>query len=74
MFYKGFIFLTTLLVVAVCENSPEKRQVLENGDLVFAHVLYRHGDRTIIEPYPLDPWKNPKYWPTGWGQLTNVRY
>ncbi|XP_065372417.1 prostatic acid phosphatase isoform X3 [Calliphora vicina] len=42
------------------------------GKLVFAHVLYRHGDRTPIEPYPTDPWRDLKYWPTGWGQLTNI--
>lgn len=33
--------------------------------------LYRHGDRTPVEPYPSDPYRDPKYWPTGWGQLTN---
>ncbi|XP_037885224.1 prostatic acid phosphatase isoform X2 [Glossina fuscipes] len=43
-----------------------------NQELIFAHVLYRHGDRTPIEPYPTDPWGDLKYWPTGWGQLTNI--
>uniref|UniRef100_A0A1I8P6L9 acid phosphatase n=1 Tax=Stomoxys calcitrans TaxID=35570 RepID=A0A1I8P6L9_STOCA len=42
------------------------------GKLVFAHVLFRHGDRTPIDPYPTDPWNNPSDWPTGWGQLTNT--
>uniref|UniRef100_A0A1I8NCK5 acid phosphatase n=1 Tax=Musca domestica TaxID=7370 RepID=A0A1I8NCK5_MUSDO len=42
------------------------------GKLVFAHVIYRHGDRTPIEPYPTDPWRKPEFWPTGWGQLTNT--
>lgn len=36
--------------------------------------LYRHGDRTPIDPYPNDPWKNNSLWPTGWGQLTTVSY
>lgn len=40
--------------------------------LLFAHVLYRHGDRTPIEPYPSDPWKDPSHWTAGWGQLTNA--
>lgn len=34
--------------------------------------IFRHGDRTPVDPYPTDPWNNRKYWPTGWGQLTNV--
>lgn len=38
----------------------------------FLEQIYRHGDRTPIEPYPNDPWGDTKYWPTGWGQLTNV--
>ncbi|EDV44076.2 uncharacterized protein Dana_GF16215, isoform A [Drosophila ananassae] len=42
------------------------------GQLKFVHVIYRHGDRTPVDPYPTDPWNNRKYWPTGWGQLTNL--
>ncbi|CAD6992511.1 unnamed protein product [Ceratitis capitata] len=42
------------------------------GKLIFSHVLFRHGDRTPIEPYPTDPWKNREYWPVGWGELTNI--
>ncbi|XP_077302099.1 lysosomal acid phosphatase-like [Arctopsyche grandis] len=34
-------------------------------------ILYRHGDRTPVDPYPLDPWRNPSYWPVGFGQLTD---
>lgn len=44
----------------------------DGGKLVFATILYRHGDRTPIEPYPTDPYKSPSYWNhTRWGQLTN---
>ena len=25
-----------------------------------------------VEPYPLDPYKDPSNWPNGFGQLTNV--
>ncbi|XP_073817292.1 acid phosphatase 1 isoform X3 [Musca autumnalis] len=42
------------------------------GKIVFSHVIFRHGDRTPIEPYPTDPWRKPEFWPTGWGQLTNI--
>lgn len=36
--------------------------------------LFRHGDRTPIDPYPMDPWKDRENWPEGYGQLTNVSY
>ncbi|XP_052836682.1 prostatic acid phosphatase isoform X2 [Drosophila gunungcola] len=42
------------------------------GQLKFVHVIYRHGDRTPVDPYPTDPWGDLNYWPTGWGQLTNL--
>ncbi|EFX74587.1 hypothetical protein DAPPUDRAFT_56978, partial [Daphnia pulex] len=32
--------------------------------------LYRHGDRTPVRPYPLDPYLNLTHWPVSWGQLT----
>ncbi|CAG9861469.1 unnamed protein product [Phyllotreta striolata] len=34
-------------------------------------VIFRHGDRTPIKPYPNDPYKDKSYWPVGFGQLTN---
>ncbi|KAL1115881.1 hypothetical protein AAG570_006170 [Ranatra chinensis] len=33
--------------------------------------MFRHGDRTPIDPYPNDPYRNNSLWPVGWGQLTN---
>lgn len=42
------------------------------GELIFAHVFFRHGARTPITPYPTDPWRDAKHWPEGWGQLTDV--
>lgn len=35
--------------------------------------LFRHGDRTPIDPYPNDPYNNETLWPVPFGQLTNVR-
>lgn len=44
----------------------------DGGKLIFATILYRHGDRTPIDPYPSDPYKSPTFWNhTRWGQLTN---
>lgn len=33
--------------------------------------MHRHGDRNEL-PYLKSPWKNKKYWPGGYGQLTDV--
>ena len=33
-------------------------------------VLFRHGDRTPVDPYPNDPFKDRSNWPVGFGQLT----
>lgn len=50
----------------------EKSADDDGGRLVFAAVLYRHGDRTPLDPYPTDPYKSPSFWNhTHWGQLTN---
>jgi len=39
--------------------------------LQLVHLLYRHGDRTPIKPYPTDPYKDSSHWPVGFGQLTS---
>lgn len=53
------------------EGSGSGRAVA-NNELIFATVLYRHGDRTPIDPYPTDPYKSPTFWNhTHWGHLTN---
>ncbi|PZC80438.1 hypothetical protein B5X24_HaOG214740 [Helicoverpa armigera] len=40
--------------------------------VIYAAVIYRHGDRTPVDPYPTDPWKNESIWPVKFGQLTNT--
>ncbi|XP_031638619.1 lysosomal acid phosphatase-like [Contarinia nasturtii] len=42
----------------------------ENDQLIFAHVIYRHGDRSPNKSYPNDPYSSEHLWPDGWGQLT----
>ncbi|XP_023166403.2 prostatic acid phosphatase [Drosophila hydei] len=62
-----------LLVISIwcLEVGSTDVQTSLPGQLKFAHVIYRHGDRMPVDPYPTDPWNDRKYWPTGWGQLTN---
>lgn len=38
----------------------------------YAAIIYRHGDRTPVDMYPTDPWKNESFWPVKFGQLTNT--
>uniref|UniRef100_A0A336M3V2 acid phosphatase n=1 Tax=Culicoides sonorensis TaxID=179676 RepID=A0A336M3V2_CULSO len=61
-----------ILLILITVQIIRADEVLEKGKLIFAHILYRHGDRTPIEPYPNDPHKNVSEWPVGWGQLTNL--
>uniref|UniRef100_A0A1B6CBF9 Acid phosphatase n=2 Tax=Clastoptera arizonana TaxID=38151 RepID=A0A1B6CBF9_9HEMI len=43
---------------------------LDNGSLVLVSIIFRHGDKTPTESYASDPYKDDKFWPEGWGQLT----
>lgn len=47
---------------------------LSFGEKVFkyAAVIYRHGDRTPVDLYPTDPWRNESLWPVKFGELTNT--
>lgn len=40
------------------------------GSVILVNVVFRHGDRNPIDPYPNDPYRNLSYWPEGYGQLT----
>jgi len=39
--------------------------------LRMVHLVFRHGDRTPIDPYPTDPHKSNTSWPVSLGQLTS---
>ncbi|KAK2727676.1 prostatic acid phosphatase-like [Artemia franciscana] len=60
------ILILFLMLCAACCYEKNDTSTLE-----LVHILFRHGDRTPINPYPNDPYKDPVYWPMGWGQLTN---
>ncbi|KAF2883594.1 hypothetical protein ILUMI_22589 [Ignelater luminosus] len=57
------IYYFTILCVLIL-----KEQHVATDTLKLVHVLFRHGDRTPTQTYTNDP---HKYWPEGWGQLTN---
>lgn len=67
------LFVKLLLIVtALARISYAENWVGDSGNLIFASVIYRHGDRTPLATYPTDPYANPAFWDDGWGQLTNV--
>lgn len=61
---------TVFLLLGVTANVVYATPVDPRGDLIFSHVLYRHGDRTPSEPYPTDPYADPSNWPVPFGALT----
>ncbi|XP_055697004.1 prostatic acid phosphatase isoform X2 [Phlebotomus papatasi] len=70
------MFLTQsigVLLVGLLSLIGVSGTVEKTGKLVFAHVMFRHGDRTPIDPYPNDPYGTASAWDgVDWGQLTNV--
>lgn len=62
-------FYKILLVVTVVVPNSFSSNMTDN--LISVVVIFRHGDRTIIRPYPTDPYANASYWPEGFGQLVN---
>ncbi|KYM98697.1 Lysosomal acid phosphatase [Cyphomyrmex costatus] len=62
------LFVLTSVLATSCSGTGD----LDLGTIVFANVLYRHGDRTPIAPHANDPYKNESLWPVPFGQLTNI--
>lgn len=59
--------MISLLLVILCATNIYGEETVK-----FAAVIFRHGDRTPVAPYPNDPWKNESLWPVKFGQLTNM--
>nr|CAH7728383.1 unnamed protein product [Callosobruchus chinensis] len=64
MLYSVFIYF------CICIFFPTV--YTKEDELTAVIVIYRHGARTPIKPYPNDPYKNESIWPVGFGQLTNI--
>lgn len=71
------VSLATLFFFPGCSAGREvDRQGAPAGsgdplEVVFVTVIYRHGDRTPVDVYPTDPYKDRSNWPVGFGQLTS---
>lgn len=62
-----FVLFVLGVVVTVYATSVDLR-----GELIFSHILYRHGDRTPVLTYPTDPYSAASNWPMPLGVLTNT--
>lgn len=58
--------------IALFQNSSAYNSADDLGTVIFANLLFRHGDRTPVDPYPNDPYRNESLWPVPFGQLTNL--
>lgn len=67
-----FLLFSFCFFVSVGSLLTSNRRTNGNGNtLQQVHIIFRHGDRAPISPYPNS--LNLKYvWPFGLGQLTNV--
>lgn len=68
-----FIVMNAVLVESTSECVRTSEYSSGRDELVCAQVVYRHGNRSIINTYPNDPYQGEKWWPNGEGELTNVR-
>ncbi|XP_055300691.1 prostatic acid phosphatase-like [Sitodiplosis mosellana] len=69
--------LTTYIQSTLCDLSSKtsnkpSNESSEDDELVFAQIIYRHGNRSILYTYPNDPYKNESFWPGGYGIITNA--
>ena len=53
---RSLLFFMPILNVGVCLNNEAEQQV------VLAIALFRHGDRTPVDTYPNDPYKEESNW------------
>lgn len=67
----GFLLIFGIRLV-FCNSK--NRESIKKDELVFAHVIFRHGNRNLLDnsTYATDPFKYESFWPEGFGQLTNA--
>ncbi|KAL4717776.1 hypothetical protein ACJJTC_000925 [Scirpophaga incertulas] len=59
--HKSSVLFTLLISSSFCLETVK-----------YAAVIYRHGDRTPVDPYPTDPYRNESLWPVKFGELTKT--
>jgi len=59
-----------ILLLSKCTSIDAGDNSESDLKLQLVQLLFRHGDRNPIDPYPNDPYKNESFWPEGYGQLT----
>ncbi|XP_012268558.2 prostatic acid phosphatase [Athalia rosae] len=65
MSQKSFVIIICALGISLAEH-------IDLGSVIFANILFRHGDRTPVDPYSTDPYANESLWPVPFGDLTNL--
>ncbi|BES92139.1 acid phosphatase [Nesidiocoris tenuis] len=77
LFGTAMILATGLLIyiVGFSRSHPayeKEHDALEDvfGPVQYINILYRHGARTPDSYLPTDPYNDIKFWPEGFGQLT----
>ena len=62
------MWLALVFLAAVSSSSSsttaadESDSLSSSSSLQFVVLIYRHGDRTPINPYPTDPYKDVSNW------------
>ncbi|XP_055301170.1 prostatic acid phosphatase-like [Sitodiplosis mosellana] len=71
-----YMVLVLLFIHGTFSSSSQisEGEAVENDQLLFAHVIFRHGDRSPLKPYPNDPYKGVEFFPGGFGQVTKVSF
>ncbi|XP_034944718.1 prostatic acid phosphatase-like [Chelonus insularis] len=64
--------LLILVHSVFCHFVSHKIDTNDLGKVIYANIVFRHGDRTPVNPYPKDPYRNESEWPVPFGQLTPI--
>ena len=72
LIYNQFVMSTTISTVSILIVNLILLSSLVNCEntLKSLFVVHRHGDRTPVNSYQNDPYKDDLFWPDGWGMLT----
>lgn len=74
MMRQTLIISVCILILFINFNFIKSEDIYSElfGEVIFTHVLFRHGERMPLEFYTNDPYKDPSQWPLPPGQLTTA--